>query len=568
MCAPVSARRLASVEFVNSPMTGSPFPLSSTGDVSGDGLYRVTVRSVDDAGNVEAGNTTMEWYVDTVPPVAAPELVQTPDKTVSARTALFLVRLVGDASPGQTAFVYTLDGGAPLQVPELPVPNTATVQLNLPESGQLNEGQHIVEVWAVDQAGNAGDSVIYDWFVTTAAPDLVVVATPADVSGDVSPGFQFTTVWPAGSARNGSEPDAAIQVDLGLGAGFETVCDDTVGSSGVCSWNASLAESGPGRYTLTARAVYGGATGDPSTFGWEYLLCSDGEYAVLGGDFGIECVGCPPGANCEGGLTAQSDLVAQPGFWAPEGANGLRFYECPIEEACMAGGSVMVGNTTIQVLAQCANGYTGTLCGVCADGFFEQFGRCAKCDTSAGLAWLVTFGVLIAVVALGVLFFKFRDLLPVDHLKVTLSMAQIIASANTAYAIPWPPLFADFLNTMRVFLIEAVSLTRASCAQPMTFYSSLAVTLVAFKVVLLIVVLGPVALHKWQQRGKPKLPTQSRSQPRSQPGQQTGNAAGGQRQRRRSSVMASIVNAAHAAQAIDWAKIFKITFLFLFVAYP
>ena len=79
-------------------------------------------------------------------------------------------------------------------------------------------------------------------------------------------------------------------------------------------------------------------------------------------------------------------------------------------------------------------------------------------------------------------------------------VVQIVASANSAYDIPWPPQFKALLSVMRVFLVDVVSLTRtASCAQPMTFYSSLALLLIGFKVMLVLLIVMPWLLDKVAQ---------------------------------------------------------------------
>jgi hypothetical protein len=53
------------------------------------------------------------------------------------------------------------------------------------------------------------------------------------------------------------------------------------------------------------------------------------------------------------------------------------------------------------------------------------------------------------------------------------SYDQIIASANTAYNIPFPPAVNSFLSSLRVFLVDVISITRTSCTQPMTYYDSM-----------------------------------------------------------------------------------------------
>ncbi len=57
--------------------------------------------------------------------------------------------------------------------------------------------------------------------------------------------------------------------------------------------------------------------------------------------------------------------MSREGFWAPPGS--FTFYRCDKPEACLPG---VNGSRTV-----CATGYTGVVCDVCADGFFEQFDR-------------------------------------------------------------------------------------------------------------------------------------------------------------------------------------------------
>lgn len=63
----------------------------------------------------------------------------------------------------------------------------------------------------------------------------------------------------------------------------------------------------------------------------------------------------------------QSAIIARQGWWASDKSDGTLFYECLQAEACLPGAN---GSR-----ATCAPGYAGILCAVCADGYFEQFGR-------------------------------------------------------------------------------------------------------------------------------------------------------------------------------------------------
>ena len=65
------------------------------------------------------------------------------------------------------------------------------------------------------------------------------------------------------------------------------------------------------------------------------------------------------------------------------------------------------------------------LCSVCVEGYFEQFGRCAQCPPSAGASVVTMIG--IGLLLLFVCFFVYfiRTILPVDILKLGLSMLQV-----------------------------------------------------------------------------------------------------------------------------------------------
>ena len=61
---------------------------------------------------------------------------------------------------------------------------------------------------------------------------------------------------------------------------------------------------------------------------------------------------------------------------------------------------------------------------------------------------------------------------------------------------PWPTFVADFLNLLQVSMLEVLKISRLSCAQPMTFGTRLVVTLVAFKAVLLLLVVYKLAQER------------------------------------------------------------------------
>ena len=62
---------------------------------------------------------------------------------------------------------------------------------------------------------------------------------------------------------------------------------------------------------------------------------------------------------------------------------------------------------------------------MCVDGYFEQFGVCVQCPPSSGASAGEVVGIVLLLFVLGFIFFKVRMLLPVDVLKLGLSMLQV-----------------------------------------------------------------------------------------------------------------------------------------------
>ncbi len=58
---------------------------------------------------------------------------------------------------------------------------------------------------------------------------------------------------------------------------------------------------------------------------------------------------------------------------------------------------------------------------------------------------------------------KFRKEWPVDVINEGVSMMQVLASASTAYSMPWSPQFSDLLDVLKVFLVDVISIPRANC---------------------------------------------------------------------------------------------------------
>ena len=135
---------------------------------------------------------------------------------------------------------------------------------------------------------------------------------------------------------------------------------------------------------------------------------------------------------------------------------------------------------------------------------------------------------------------------------------QIIASASSVYAVPWPPSFLSFMSSLRVFLIDIISITKANCAQPMNYYTSLVIVLLGMKLILALLLVVPWIFLNAQRVYR--------------------------RFRRRRTVRHDVTDSAREAQtrsattpsrttstqesSSSWLKVFKASFMLLFVAYP
>jgi hypothetical protein len=65
-----------------------------------------------------------------------------------------------------------------------------------------------------------------------------------------------------------------------------------------------------------------------------------------------------------------------------------------------------------------------------------QFGTCVQCPAARAASIGSTVGIVVGFIVVGTGLFLIRSLIPVDVVKVGLSMVQIVASGSTAYDIP------------------------------------------------------------------------------------------------------------------------------------
>ncbi len=133
------------------------------------GVHSITYWSTDVAGNVEAQRTATV-KLDDVGPTSA--LVTTPAIADGAngwfRSSVSFTLAATDATSGVASRLYRLDGGAP---------QTSTGAVT------LGPGDHTVEHWAVDNAGNEGAHVATRVKLDTTAPVTTLSTTPGSPDG-------------------------------------------------------------------------------------------------------------------------------------------------------------------------------------------------------------------------------------------------------------------------------------------------------------------------------------------------------------------------------------------------
>eukprot|EP00753_Platysulcus_tardus_P017046 PLAT6226.1.p1 GENE.PLAT6226.1~~PLAT6226.1.p1 ORF type:complete len:931 (-),score=483.24 PLAT6226.1:141-2882(-) len=124
----------------------------------------------------------------------------------------------------------------------------------------------------------------------------------------------------------------------------------------------------------------------------EQCSCRAGFYAPAGAS-GVDCIACPAGAMCTGGLQLP---FPESGFWAPDDPlQRTTMWQCPAQSTSCLGG----------VDSKCADGYTGVLCAQCQKGYFLAKTSCVPCMPSV-LNWVVNVAVVGLTVAFAVVLIK------------------------------------------------------------------------------------------------------------------------------------------------------------------
>ncbi len=68
--------------------------------------------------------------------------------------------------------------------------------------------------------------------------------------------------------------------------------------------------------------------------------------------------------------------------------------------------------------AMCAPGFASIACSACADGYFLQFGNCAKCPKAKSSSVAAVLLAVFAVILVAFVIFRVRAFLPIAVIKV------------------------------------------------------------------------------------------------------------------------------------------------------
>jgi len=449
-----------------------------------DGAFTLLVTGADAAGNT--WTTRVEWSVDTVPPRAPTLVHDLPDTFTTPSTSLGVTAvLLGESSPGMLTagqVWYSLDDSSAAPVPaqhvtltgaaasvairaELALGNTVgSLTGNIP----LLDGGHRLQVWVVDAAGNVGDVADLRWDVQSRGPCTRLLRAPAARSGHALARFVFRATLPHDSndgcdvslRKQGGVEGVTFEVQLDPPEWIVVCAPNAPGvftppsaddPFGICEYEHQLPTVGR-TYLMAIRAVNGlGIPSiEPATHTWRFEHCEEQQFAVMNDTTGaLDCLACPPGADCPAGLVEQTEVQATEGWWAPSsisnsGSDGagsqasasgvstpstaaLRFYKCPIEDACL--GKTVDSNGTV-IPARCAPGYRGMLCALCDDGYFRQFGKCAACPQSREGVWVLTLAISAAVLLVAFILYLTRDALPMDIAGIVITFCQVCCAVR------------------------------------------------------------------------------------------------------------------------------------------
>jgi hypothetical protein len=149
-----------------------------------------------------------------------------------------------------------------------------------------------------------------------------------------------------------------------------------------------------------------------------------------------------PCSSCLYGSTAiDTPPMPIPGFYtADPDVKANTFLPCTPADACKGG-----------PLSECAAGYTGFRCGMCAENYYRESGECTECPNTP--EWLVVLAMSLIVAfclyALNAVSRWFRS----GALAIALDWAQTIVIVS-GFALNWPRELSVFTNLLSAFMFN------------------------------------------------------------------------------------------------------------------
>lgn len=176
------------------------------------------------------------------------------------------------------------------------------------------------------------------------------------------------------------------------------------------------------------------------------VRCSVGLVNNIWSKTGKACLPCPTGAECS--AIGDQYPVNEFGYFKLSNAT---FIKCSPEEACP------LGTATVGELNSCTEGYAGTRCGKCIDGYFRAGEKCFKCATTElNLSIVLPLTLFVIILVLGVMMLIRKFDLGFFSIMVTLLQTL---SVFEQFKLHWPD---SVIQMFRVFSIFNLNIDLAS----------------------------------------------------------------------------------------------------------
>ena len=286
----------------------------------------------------------------------------------------------------------------------------------------------------------------------------------------------------------------------------------TAAVDGTSSVHLPSLDYGVHRFEARAVLVTGALDPTPASFDWAIAHCNDGnrvpeQYASIDTRGALTCIDCPHavGSNCKTQDVTWEGIYANKEWWTA-GDTKDTYYKCPFKTACLGGETISVkSNGTMRqntTKSRCDIGYAGVVCAICDKGYYLMDDLCLQCLPANGGAEslvIVVFGG-----AFGLFMFllirqmrvrdskwywkrlmnagKKKSALDTDslrkkdklgkHLKIFVGFIQILSVSDSAYKIPWPQEFLNFLRIMTPVNFDFLSMSGVGCLVEYNFFHS------------------------------------------------------------------------------------------------